>query len=148
MPTLNNVECNFEPLCLCMGARNSRNGFGLELLQQYHLNVYTTFEPNDQNYPTMIVGTTIVGNYEILWKKRRIAYLLISNTAFGKLLEIGGINREEKSWKTTLITKFAKESSIPFLYFFIQRGYSEAELVKSCLKQIQNDLNLEGFLPT
>lgn len=49
--------------------------------------------------------------------------------------------------KTTLITKFAKESSIPFLYFFIQRGYSEAELVKSCLKQIQNDLNLEGFLP-
>lgn len=49
--------------------------------------------------------------------------------------------------KTTLITKFATESSTPFLYFFIQRGYSETELVKSCLKQIRNDLNLEGFLP-
>lgn len=119
MPTLNNVECNFEPLCLCMGARNSRNGFGLELLQQYHLNVYTTFEPNDQNYPTMIVGTTIVGNYEILWKKRRIAYLLISNTAFGKLLEIGGINREEKSWKNHFnheICKRVFDSVLIFLY--------------------------------
>lgn len=49
--------------------------------------------------------------------------------------------------KTTLITKFAKESSTPFLYFFIQRCYSEAELVKSCLKQIRNILNLDGFLP-
>lgn len=49
--------------------------------------------------------------------------------------------------KTTLITKFAKESGIPFLYFFIQRGYSETELIQSCLKQIQDELNTEGFLP-
>lgn len=49
--------------------------------------------------------------------------------------------------KTTLITKFAKECGSPFLYFFIQRGYSESELIQSCLKQIRNELNLEGFLP-
>ena len=49
--------------------------------------------------------------------------------------------------KTTLITKFAKESSLASLYFFIQRGYSEDDLVKSCLAQIKRELNLKGFLP-
>lgn len=49
--------------------------------------------------------------------------------------------------KTTLITKFAKESSLLSLYFFIQRGYSEADLVKSCLSQIKRELKLTGFLP-
>lgn len=49
--------------------------------------------------------------------------------------------------KTTLITKFARESSLPSLYFFIQRGYSEDDLVKFCLTQIKRELNLKGFLP-
>lgn len=49
--------------------------------------------------------------------------------------------------KTTLITKFAKESSLLSLYFFIQRGYSKDDLVKSCLSQIKRELKLTGFLP-
>lgn len=49
--------------------------------------------------------------------------------------------------KTTLINKFADESSIPSLYIFIQKGYSEQELVKSCINLIRTKLDLTGFPP-
>lgn len=45
--------------------------------------------------------------------------------------------------KTTLILKACKQSAIPYLYFFIQRKYSEAELAQEWLSQVRVCLNLQ-----
>lgn len=45
--------------------------------------------------------------------------------------------------KTTLILKACEQSAIPYLYFFVQRKYSEAELAQEWLSQVRVCLNLQ-----